>query len=388
MATAKLTERLIETLELPGIVWDSEIKGFGLRIMAKGTRTFFLNYRTHGKQRRMKLGRVGIMSLEDARKKARQLLNSLADGADPIGERERARAAVTFTTLAQEYIARRCAEKKSGFEDVRIIRRELLPTWGARLASDVRRRDVLELTDAIKERGAPIMANRTLSLVRRLFNFGLERELVETNPALRVRLPAKETSRDRVLNVEEIRAFWHGLDLLPCDPQIRAALRLILVTAQRPAECAGLTWAEIDRAEIWTIPGRKSKSGRPQRVPLSSLALELLNSLPHGTVGAAFPSYNRPGRPITRGAMANFLSRNREKLGLERFTPHDLRRSAASGMASMGTPRFVLARILGHSDKGTTAIYDKHSYDPEKRAALEAWGARLQDIIAGRLVGI
>jgi integrase len=325
------------------------------------------------------------MTPDEARREARKKLNRISSGGDPVAEREAARGAATFRLLAEEYIRFRCEEKKSGYEDTRIIRRELLPHWSRKLAGDIHRRDVMKLTDEIKRRGAGIMANRTLSLISRVFNFGIDRELVETNPATRVRPPAKEKSRERVLENDEIKAFWNGLDKLPGEPETKLALKLLLTTAQRPGEIASLEWQEIDTEEsVWTIPGEKSKNGLAHRVPLSSLALEILSSLPRANEGPVFPSPSDPKRPITRAALARVIYRGRQTLKMDPYTPHDLRRTAASKMAGMGISRLTISKVLNHADRGITSVYDRHGYDAEKRDALETWASKLQDIIADR----
>lgn len=389
MSKVKLRKRDIDALPIPKdkpvIYWDTVKPRFGLRITPAGVRTFVLDYTTkNGRQRRMTLGRFGEITAEQAREMAGDRLAEIRKGSDPLAEHEAARGAATFKTLAEEYIRYRCAEKKSGPEDARIIRRELLPHWGRKLAADIRRRDVMNLADEIKERGAGIMANRTLSVIRRLYNFGIDRELVEINPASRVKPPAKEKTRDRVLDNEEIKTLWSKIEKLPGDPATRLALRLILVTAQRPGEVASLAWEDIDTEGVWTIPAEKSKNGLAHRVPFSPFALELLHALPHGNKGPVFPSPADPRRPITRAALARLLNRGRKVLKMERFSPHDLRRTAASKMAAMGVSRFVLSRVLNHVDTGITAVYDRHGYDGEKRTALETWAMKLRDIVEGR----
>jgi len=365
MSKVKLRKRDIDALPIPKdkpvIYWDTVKPRFGLRITPAGVRTFVLDYTTkNGRQRRMTLGRFGEITAEQAREMAGDRLAEIRKGSDPLAEHEAARGAATFKTLAEEYIRYRCAEKKSGPEDARIIRRELLPHWGRKLAADIRRRDVMNLADEIKERGAGIMANRTLSVIRRLYNFGIDRELVEINPASRVKPPAKEKTRDRVLDNEEIKTLWNKIEKLPGDPATRLALRLILVTAQRPGEVASLAWEDIDTEGVWTIPAEKSKNGLAHRVPLSPFALELLHTLPHGNKGPVFPSPADPRRPITRAALARLLNRGRKVLKMERFSPHDLRRTAASKIAAMGVTRIVLSRVLNHEDTGKTAVYDRH----------------------------
>lgn len=386
----RLTKRLIDSLQAPkekfAIVWDDKLKGFGVRVMPSGLKTYILDYRDkHRRQHRIKLARHGVMTPYEARREARKKLNHISSGGDPLEERETARGATTFRTLAEEYIRYRCAEKKSGPEDERVIRRELLPHWGRKLASDIRRQDVMNLTDEIRKRGAGIMANRTVSIIRRLYNWGIDRELVDSNPAIRVKPRAKENPRDRALSPEEIKAFWNNLDRLPGEASTLAAMRLILTTSQRGGEVVSLEWSEIDDEGWWTIPKEKSKNGLAHRVFLSPLALELLDSLPYTHEGFVFPSPQNPTKHISRHAMARLLNRHRSLLEIhDRFTPHDLRRSSATQMASMGISRLVIAKILNHVETNVTSTYDRHSYDSEKQAALLAWSARLSDIISGK----
>ena len=384
----RLTERFVESLPSPrdrfAFVWDDEIRGFGVRVMPSGIKTYVFDYKLDGMRHRVTIGRHGERPIDEIRGEAERMRGLVSSGVDPREGRRR-RGEPTFEELADEYIARRCGEKKSGREDARIIRKDLLPVWRRKLAREVTRRDVMLLVDDVKDRGAPIMANRTLSVVGRLFNFGIDRDLVQSNPAIRVRPVAKETRRERVLSAEEIRRFWRALDELAADPVTKTALRLVVITAARPGEVVGLEWREIDEENVWTIPAAKSKNGLPHRVPLSDLALEVLSALPRDDRGGfAFLSPVKLDRPIARHALARALYREREVLGLEPFTPHDLRRTAASMMASAGVSRVVLSKVLNHVERGVTAIYDRHSYDLDKRAALDAWAAKLRDIIAGR----
>lgn len=388
----KLTKKLIDSLKAPVepekflLVSDTEIPGFGIRVMQSGTKTFIMTYRdAQHRQHRINIGRYGAMHIEDARDAAHRMWEKNQPGHDPLADRKREAEQVTFAKLAEEYIARRCSEKDSGHEDARIIKHDLLKPWGSMLARDVTRRDVMDLTDGIKKRGG-VMANRTLSVVRRLYNWGIDRELVEVNPTTRVKPPAEEKPRDRVLGADEIKSFWHNLPKVPGDPQTIAALRLVLVTAQRPGEVVGLRWEEIDEAGVWTIPAEKSKNGLAHRIPLAPVALEVLESMHRKEEGFVFRSPSRPGEPLTRHSLSHLLVRSREILKVkEPFTPHDLRRTAASMMASAGVDRLVIAKVLNHVETGITGrVYERYGYDDEKRRALIIWGARLEEIIAGR----
>ena len=234
-------------------------------------------------------------------------------------------------------------------------------------------------------------------MIRRMFGWALSRDIVPASPCVAVKAPAKERRRDRVLSADEIAALWRAFDNpeLAMSLAIRLALKLQLVTAQRKGEIIGAERSEFDRdGRVWTIPAEKAKNGMPHRVPLSLLALALLDDIEvatgrrpdprkEGPPRWLFPS-PRAGKPITGPAVDHAMRDNRGILGTGDATPHDLRRTAASHMTSIGISRLVVAKILNHAEPGVTAIYDRHSYDAEKRAALAAWGARLEEIISAR----
>ena len=386
----KLTKKRIEDIPIPDsgrdvIVWDSELKGFGIRVKISGIRTYFVNYRNaHGRMRRISIGRYGTIAPSKARRRALKILGEVSDGGDPAAERRAARGEATFRDLAEEYIERRARQKKSGLEDIRIIEKDLLKPWGHLPAGEVKRRDVIRLVDEIKDRGAPIMANRTLAVIRREYNFGISRDIVEANPTVLVKPPGQENRRDRVLDGKEIKILWERLDGLQASPVGLSAIRFILATVQRPGEVVTAEWSEIDlEAGWWTIPAEKSKNGLAHRVPLSPLALRILKKQER-LDSYVFASPQKTDGHFTVNALSRTLNRNRELLGLEHFTPHDLRRTAASHIASMGFSRLVISKVLNHVESGVTAVYDRHSYDKEKRTALNAWSQKLTDILKGR----
>ena len=221
------------------------------------------------------------------------------------------------------------------------------------------------------------MANRVLALVRKIFNFGIAREMVEFNPCAQLERPGKERQRDRVLTDDEIRTFWGKLDQE--QPEVAAAFRLRLVTAQRGGEVFDMRWGDVDLGDRWwTIPGSDTKNGLPHRVPLSDQAVEILTALrSRKPRDASEPPYVLAG---ARGKRQRSEASGR--LGLRDFWGHDLRRTAASRMASTGIQRLVIGKVLNHAERGVTAVYDRHAYDGEKRAALDAWSRELADILA------
>ena len=254
------------------------------------------------------------------------------------------------------------------------MRRDFLPYIGAHTkAEDVKRRDIVAMLDG-KAATAPVAANRLLEVVRRLYTWGMDKELVEATPfARKVKRPTEEKSRDRVLSEDEIRALWNSLpEARHMTESTRTALRLVLLTAQRPGEVCGMEWDELDVARgWWEIPREKTKSDRAHRVPLTPMALELIEAQPKG---------DRWIFSIKPVGLHSGVRRNKF-LGLKRWTPHDLRRTAASHMAAAGVDRFTLERVLNHADSSVTGIYDRYTYDAEKRRALEKWERRLRSII-------
>jgi integrase len=373
--------------------------GFGIRVSPRGKAWVWV-YRHQGRPRRMTLGSYPAMGLADARIKFAEARKLLQRGIDPgevnVQQRKVERAAETVEELADAYLEKWARpRKRSAAEDERILRKDIIPVWGRRKGKDITRRDVIGLLDAIVERGSPIAANRTLAVIRRMFGWALSRDIVPTSPCAAVKAPAKENRRDRVLSAGEIAALWHALANpdLAISATIRLALKLQLVTAQRKGEVISAERSEFDlRESVWTIPATKAKNGMPHRVPLSPLALAVLDEIEAATdkrlaPGAdgsprwLFPSSRRAGRPITGSAVDHAMRDNSGSLGTGDATPHDLRRTAASHMTSIGISRLVVSKILNHAEPGVTAVYDRHSYDREKRAALDAWGRRIEEIV-------
>ena len=219
-----------------------------------------------------------------------------------------------------------------------------------------------------------------------MFGFAVDRDIVPSTPCTGVKPPGKEVRRYRILTDAEISTFWHGLDKARMTDHVRLALKLQLATAQRRGEVVEAPWSEFDlEKKLWVISADRAKNGIAHSVPLNDLALALLaeaRPLSDGK-GWLFPSPRKPEQPIAKTLVNHTLSLNQRVVGVDDLRPHDLRRSAASQMTAMGIPRLVVSKILNHSDRSVTAIYDRHSYDQEKRHALDAWGKRLGEIVVG-----
>jgi integrase len=411
-AGKKLTDFQIRNLKAAAkryIEWEPH--GLGVRVTPKGVKSFVFVYRFEGRLRMMTLhneaGKTAYpaIALAEAREAHRDAQDKLNKGIDPaakaVTEREVERKAPTVADLASKYLKEWAMPRKRSWKtDKRILEKDVLPEWGRRKVRDITRRDVKDLLRKVLDRGG-IMANRTLALIRKMFNYAAdELEIIPVSPCLKIRAPAPENQRDRVLTAEEIRGVWHGLDdegMNAVNPFIKLALKLELVTAQRKGECCAAAWEEIDLEEgWWTIPAEKTmlrenhgvedglaKNKLPHRVPLTALAIKILQAAKvlSGDSPWVFPS-PRTNRPITPPAVNHAMRLRLNSLGIT-FVPHDLRRTAASHMTGMGIPRLVVSKILNHMERGITAVYDRHSYDREKRQALEAWGLKLKALIEG-----
>jgi integrase len=355
---------------------DTETQGLRLRVWSSGFSWCFV-YRVPGSRavRRVTLGTYPEMSLADARKAARELRTKVDKGNDPGAEIQERKKIPTFAELSAEYLEKHAIHKRTRDEDERIINRELLPRWGSTRADKITRRDVIALLDTIQGRGAPIMANRTLALVRKIFNWALSRDILDATPCLRLKAPAPEKNRDRWLDDQEIRAVWEAFE---SELKSGALFKLLLLTGQRRGEVCAMRWDEIDLSTaLWTIPPEKTKNGVRHVVPLSPPVVEILQGMPRKSEWV-FPS------PCLRCGHVQNLGKAHQRvqeLAGVRFHIHDLRRTAATGMARLGVDRVVIAKVLNHADPSVTAIYERHTYEQEKRRGLEKWAAHVMRLL-------
>jgi integrase len=370
----------------------SDDNGLYVRVSPGGKKTWLYIYSLDGKRRWYKLGTYPDMGLKEARDELSNARRLVDREKDPAAEKVKARAerktAPTVKELVKEYLEKWAKPRKRTWkEDERILFKDVVPKWGKRKAKDIKRRDVILLLEGVAERGALIQSNRVFAVVRKMFNFAIGRGILEYNPCLNITPVGKENQKDRCLTADEIKALWHGLEKAGMSEEIRRALKLILVTGQRPGEVIALHADEIDGC-WWTIPSGKAKNGKAHRVYLSSLALELIDLSQGGYVFPS-PKAEERDRHIHVNALAHAVRRvlkpdeqtGERVFALEHFTPHDLRRTAASHMTGEGVSRLVVSKILNHVEKGVTAVYDRHSYDREKLLAMETWARRLGGMV-------
>lgn len=417
--------------------------GFGVRVLPTGTKIFFYLYRVDGKRKFFNIGTYKDKShpngitLKNARaafeieqSKVKALKEGRSDGDDPVLTKKNEKAlrilkehqnsiAPTVSKLVEDFIERHAKRFKRRWEDdERMLNKELVSRYGKLKAEHIRKADILVILEEIIERGSPASANQCLKMVRKLFNWAVENDLLTISPCISIKMPAPTKERDRFLSNEEIKIFWTNLDSCPVSDEIRRALKLILVTAQRPGEVIGMHTDEID-GHWWTIPSERTKNKRTHRVYLTDLALELIGEQkvtdkitgetkpkgfifpsPHLAKNCAIEEHalpsavrksmlkvqllNKKGKPLfdKEGKPAT-----ENRIGIEHFTPHDLRRTGSTLMSLSGISPDHRKRVINHTQDKLTRIYDLFDYDGEKKIALEAVENKIRAILASDNVG-
>jgi integrase len=392
-------------------VVDLRCPGLSFRVTNNGARSWCFRFRDPktGSTTRDTIGAYPDISLSQARARADAIRRQVAAGVNPVQARRTQREMAptwTFEALADRYLiehARRHKRQRSVEEDERNLRLHILPKWGARQYADITRADVVELVEGLVTADKPTLANRVQALISKIFSFAIDAGLPVTHPAVRLRRRGVERVGRRVLSDAEIRLFWANIVAPPVSPRTGLALRLALTTAARVSEIAGMTRAELEHITepgraVWTVPAERSKNGLARVIPLSEparrtvvAALELIgDDRIH-----LFPS---PGRdvPVSGHAFSVAMMRFGKSLSADRSaaaaswcveppSAHDLRRTLATRLSSLGIPQEDIAAVLGHVPQGVTRKhYDLHDRLAEKNRALTVWGTTLMTIIGNR----
>jgi integrase len=385
MPTRSLTVASVARIKPPkrgqADYFDSGYPGLALRVSYGGAKTWIYFYRLHAKLRRLSLGRFPGMELDDARNAWRSARLAVSKGESPAHIKPT--TADTFGATAEEWLKRDQAKNRSIDRVQQAIKYNALPVWRERLIAGITRRDVIELIDAVVDRGALTMARRLHSHLHRLFRWAVGRGIIETNPMADLPKPGKAVKRDRVLDNHELKAAWKAAEKAawPYGP----AIRLLILTAARREEIGALRWSEIHNNEI-RLPSERSKSGEARIIPLSPPALALIQNLPR--VGEHVFSKNGSGLDGWSKAKRAIDATAAEMNGgaLPPWRLHDLRRTTATGLQRLGIGLQVVESVLGHvsgSRAGIVGVYQRHQFEVEKRQALEAWAAEVTRITAG-----
>jgi len=361
----KLTDLFVSSRkaqERPELIWDLKQPGLAFSVSPTGKKAWKVIYRFHGRPRWLHLGDARAIGLADARRLAARVMLDVAEGKDPGAERRAERLTGTFTELASQYVELHARKhNKSWRQAEALVRRHLLPRWGKLKATAITRADVRAVMIRID---APIVANQTLAAASAIFSWAIKQEILTVNPCKLVdRNPT--TDRERVLSDEEVRLLWEKLD---------PALKLILLTGQRPGEVAAMQREHIIE-DWWQMPGKPQgawpgiKNGRDHRVALSEPAQAL--------IGSPLAHSNRSGK-LLKALVA--------ELRIERVTPHDLRRTCLTWITRLGFGRDAMDRIANHRTSSVTDVYDRHGYADEDRRIMSAVARHVIGLVDGNAI--
>jgi integrase len=391
---AILTVRAVEAAK-PGRtrneIPDGTGTGLYLAIEPTGTKSWILRCRHAGVSKRITLGRAGAdgLTLVAARHAAAAARHRLEQGADPIAPRQtdsgspkmsdRIEAAVASFLELHAYRKNRASTSRAA---ERIFNRLVLPMWRGRSIQDIRRRDIIDLVEQIAT-DRPYLANRTLGVLSKFFNWLCARDVLAVSPAAGVERPHQEQVRNRTLSDPELRALW-----LACegDGPFGQALRMLVLTGARRNEVSHMRWSEIDaERQAWILPSERSKNAREHVIPLSSQAWALLDAMPRFAGDYVFSADGRG--PIVGWAKAKTRISGKAGIAEEGWRLHDTRRSVAAGMARLGVSVPVIEKALNHQSgvfRGIVSTYQTHDYADEIRIALQRWADHVEQIVGGR----
>jgi len=402
-------------------LWDSLLPGFGVRVGETGRATFMVMYRTTDAmtgrkvQRRHTIGRYPVVKLDEAREKARDILRQAHDGEDPKAAERRATARPqSFRGLLDSYYTRLVflpVEKgghKRPTQTKRIFERYVAGRWEIRDPDSITGDDVSDLLSDLEIQNGGATANRVFDSLRALFKWAKGKRLAAANPCDGMKAPAPKGERDRFLSDDEIKPVWLAAEEM--GNPFGTIITLLLTTGQRRTEVGGMMWDDLDldgdkqwpgaKFDIpkWRLPKRTTKSSREHILPLSPLAVEILQEIPRTTSNYVFPARGRPENYVGgwgkwKRDLDDAIEKNADKNGTvdEHWSIHDLRRTLATGMADLRIAPHIVEMILNHSigsgtgtgsfNKSTAAIYNRSDYFDEQRAVLDAWANHILTLL-------
>jgi integrase len=364
------------------LVWDEYTRGLAVRVEPTGSKSWMVYYRSSGRPRWYRIGGASSIELKDARKLAGRILFQVAEGKDPMAERKAERNSGTFEELATRYVEEYSkVENKSWRQADALVRRHLFPKWAKMRAANITRGDVKAIKAGIE---SPTVSNQTLAAASAIFSWAIVEEVanVTVNPVKGVR-HNKTISRDRILSDAEVVKFWAEFDA--ADLVRGRALMFLMLTGQRPGEVRHMRSEHVADG-WWEMPGKPvpelgwpgTKNGETHRVWLSAAAQKILTELDSAGLIFAGPR----GKPIDN--LEVVMATICKKLGVEKATPHDLRRTHGSAITALGFGRDAMNRIQNHKEGGIASVYDRHQYADENKRVMEAVATKFLALIEGR----
>jgi integrase len=365
---------------------DALLPGLYLIVQPSGAKSWAVRYRHDGKTRKHTLGPYPRLNLKEARELGGEALRTAAGGDDPAHEKKQARPESVRAAVAQ-FLDKYCKHNQrlsTRKETARFMSLYVLPAWGNRTIGSISRDDVRTVIDKLVARDTPILANRVFAKIRKFFNWAVEDHLIAASPCAGMKRPIKkERVGDRVLTDDELRLIWQALDKMNGRP-FASTVKLLILTGQRRGEVGGLQWSEIDTGKrLWTLPRQRAKNDNRHEIPLSPQAMAVIEQMPR--IGDRFVFTTNGIVPATD------FAKNKRRLDallppdMPNWCLHDLRRTVASGMAGLGVNLPVIEKVLNHVSgtfAGVVSVYQRHDFAAHKRAALNAWGKHVAEIVA------
>jgi integrase len=364
------------------LIWDALQRGLAIRVQPSGSRAWKAIYSRHGRPRWYHIGDVGAIGLADARRLAARVMLAVVEGKDPAAERKAERGSGTFGELHAKYLETAKLKNKSWRQSEYLIRRYAMPRWAKLAAPSITFADVEALLERIE---APVLANQVLAAISAVFSWAVKKRILPANPCRGVERN-KTKSRERVLSDSEVPRFWAAFD--DAGLVISTALKMILLTGQRPGEVAAMrrehivdNWWELPGEPVPALGWPGTKNGASHRIWLPAPVQALLAELDDGaTTGFVFPAAR--GRRAIWGLDAAMRAVC-GKLGVERATPHDLRRTHGSTITKLGFGRDAMNRIQNHKEGGIASVYDRHQYSDENTQVMETVAAHIMALVEG-----
>jgi integrase len=387
MPRKNLTASFVDsvTVEARKDFWDDKVRGLVLRVTPNCVKTWNAVYvrASDGSKQRVTLGRYPAITLERARAKALKAMSAVAEGEDPADKKRADRASMTVQQLGELYVEKYAKRnKKTWAEDERILKADVYPAIGKTKAIAVRRRDVIDIIESKSEAGKGAASTNVLAVMRKMFSWAVDGDYLASSPVTGVKPRSKPVRRDRVLSDVEITGLWKMLQDAALSQAMADIVWLLMLTGQRSGEVCGMMRSEVDLdAARWTIPKERTKNGLEHVVPLSAPALAIVRMAVNRSDFDAddVPLFTRTGEPIESNAVAQAV-RLKLQAGNERYTPHDFRRTVATGMSDLGVAPHVVEAVLNHISgfkAGVAGIYNRAKYEPEKAEALTLWAEKL-----------
>tara|TARA_R110002095_G_scaffold191831_1_gene169523 strand:- start:380 stop:1537 length:1158 start_codon:yes stop_codon:yes gene_type:complete len=379
----KLTKRFVESIspdsEKELLIWDSEVKGFGVRVFSTGRRTYFVQYRNvAARTRRQKIGQHGVITTDQAREEAKIILADVCKGADPSALRKAKRSIPTFAEFSEEYLRVYAKSEKRAntyVAEERILNSTLVKRLGYHSLDSITTRELQKIHNEFKDR--PYQANRIRSLLHIMFNLAIKWEIITGNPASALQ-KYREEKRTRWLKDEEVQNLCIVLDSYR-NQNIANIFRILLLTGARKNEVLKAQWNEFDfKREVWTKPAHNTKQAKMEHIPLSSQALELLKQMKLEAEGSPFLFPGKvPGQPLKEIKKAWETIRQSANIADVRI--HDLRHTYASHLVSSGLSLSIVGKLLGHTKTATTQRY-AHLADEPLRKATAVFGDKFEGL--------